>query len=61
MAQSMGPGGGDPQEFSSIRGVLPSAESHPYTCEEDKLTITYTDPVTEATYQNVYKRISKAP
>jgi hypothetical protein len=61
MSQSMLGGGGDPQEFSSIRGVLPSGENQPYTCEEDTLTFTYTDPVTEATYQNVYKRIEKAP
>ena len=62
MQTSMAPGGGgDPQEFASIPGVLPSAQSHPYTCEEKTLTLTYTDPVTEATYQNIHKRLESSP
>jgi hypothetical protein len=61
MTQSMGNPNPEPQEFSSIRGLLPSAEAQQYTCEEDTLTFTYTDPVTDATYQNLYTRIKKTP
>jgi hypothetical protein len=62
MQQSMSPGGtGEPREFSSLRGVLPSTEDQPYVCAQDTLTFTYTDPVTDASYQNLYTRVKETP
>lgn len=61
MTQSMGNPNPEPQDLSYLHGVLPGAEDQSYVCEEDKLTFTYTDRVTEASYQNVFTRLTPPP